>query len=74
MVPTPYIRLHVARYADPSTLWLFVLADFAALPLRAEPIQHSEALGPLRALADGTRLQILELLAAIDRILDWSTR
>lgn len=31
---------------------------------RTEPIQRSEVLGPLRALADDTRLQILELLAA----------
>jgi hypothetical protein len=64
VAPTPHIRLHAARLGDPTTLWLFVLADFAALPLRAEPFQRGEALGPLRALGDETRLQILELLAA----------
>ncbi len=36
---------------------------------RVEPIQRSEVLGPLRALTDDTRLQILELLALNERML-----
>lgn len=62
-VPAPYIRLHASRLGSTSTLWIFVIADHWALPLRSEPIQRSEVLGPLRALGDDTRLQLLELLA-----------
>ncbi len=37
--------------------------------LRTKPIQRSEVLGPLRALTDDTRLQILELLALNEQML-----
>ena len=63
-VPSPFVHLHGARLGSPSTLWLFMHADPWTLPMRSEPIQRSEALRPLQALADETRLQILELLAA----------
>lgn len=36
---------------------------------RTKPIQRSEVLGPIRALADDTRLQILELLALNEQML-----
>ncbi|MEM7034921.1 MAG: metalloregulator ArsR/SmtB family transcription factor [Chloroflexota bacterium] len=68
-VPTPYIRLHACRFGSTDTVWIFVLADFWSLPLRDEPIKRSEALSPLRALADDSRLRILELLAAHDVLL-----
>ena len=63
VVPSPHVRLHAARFDD-TTIWVFVLADFWTLPLREEPINRSEVLGPLQALADDTRLRLLELLAA----------
>src|SRR5215207_1699132 len=37
--------------------------------LRTKPVQRSEVLGPLRALTDDTRLQILELLALNEQML-----
>lgn len=67
-VPSPYIRLHASRFGSNSTIWVFVLANYWSLPLRAEPIQRSEVLGPLRALADDTRLHLLEALAAHEKL------
>lgn len=63
-VPSPHVHLHAARFGSPNTIWIFALANFWTLPLRTEPIQRSEVLGPLSALADDTRLHILELLAS----------
>jgi hypothetical protein len=62
-VLSPYIRLHAARFGSDTTIWVFVLGHFNALPLRAAPIKRGELLRPLSALADDTRLHILELLA-----------
>ncbi|MEZ4734145.1 MAG: metalloregulator ArsR/SmtB family transcription factor [Caldilineaceae bacterium] len=62
-VPSPHVHLHAERFGSPDTIWVFALANFWTLPLRTEPIQRSEVLGPLAALADETRLHILELLA-----------
>ena len=62
-VISPYIRLHAARLGSPDTIWVFVLGNPANLPLRAAPINRREVLRPLQALADESRLQILELLA-----------
>lgn len=69
MVPSPYLHFQAARFTKqtdgtPTTLWLFLWADFWVWPMRTEPIQRSEVLSPLNALADETRLRILELLAA----------
>lgn len=68
IVPSPYIGLHAARFEEPDILWVFMLADFWRLPMRTEPIQRGEIMGPASALADDTRLQILELLAAHDEL------
>ena len=65
-VPSPYIRLRAARLNSPDTLRIFMLADFWTWPLRTEPIKRSEISGAAHALADDTRLRILELLAAHD--------
>lgn len=62
-VPSPHVHLHAERFGSANTIWIFALANFWTLPLRTEPIQRSEVLGPLAALADETRLHILELLA-----------
>ena len=69
LVPSPYLQFQAARFAAPTdaeatTLWLFLWADFWVWPMRTEPIQRSEVLSPINALADETRLRILELLAA----------
>ena len=62
-VPSPHVHLHAERFGSPNTIWIFALANFWTLPLRTEPIQRTEVLAPLSALADETRLYILELLA-----------
>jgi len=61
-VLSPHIRLHAARFGSDTTIWVFVLGHFTALPLRAAPIKRAELIRPLTALADDTRLHILELL------------
>lgn len=67
-VPSPYIHLHAACFGHPTTLWLFLWADPWTWPMRSEPIQRSEILGPASALADYTRLCILELLAVHEEL------
>ena len=68
IVPSPYIHLYATRFGSPETLWLFMLADFWQLPMRTEPIKRGEVKGPASALADDTRLRILELLAAHEEL------
>ncbi|MEM7128847.1 MAG: metalloregulator ArsR/SmtB family transcription factor [Chloroflexota bacterium] len=68
IVPSPYIRLHASRLDSLNTLWVFMLADFWQLPMRTEPIKRGEVKGPANALADDTRLRILELLAAHEEL------
>jgi DNA-binding MarR family transcriptional regulator len=67
-VLSPHIRLHAARFGSATAIWVFVLGHFKALPLRAAPIKRGELLRPLTALADETRLHILELLAHHDEL------
>ncbi|MEZ4870037.1 MAG: metalloregulator ArsR/SmtB family transcription factor [Caldilineaceae bacterium] len=67
-VPSPHLHLRVSRFGSATTLWVFALANFWSLPLRTEPIQRGEVLGPINALADDTRLRILELLAASEEL------
>ncbi len=67
-VLSPHIRLHAARFGSDTTIWVFVLGHFTTLPLRAAPIKRGELLRPLTALADDTRLHILELLAHHDAL------
>jgi DNA-binding transcriptional ArsR family regulator len=62
-VLTPHVRLHAERFGSPDTIWVFVLAHFPSLAVRAAPIRRGELLRPLVALADDSRLHILELLA-----------
>lgn len=67
-VLSPHIRLHAARFGSDMTIWVFVLGHFNLLPLRTAPIKRGELLRPLTALADDTRLHILELLAYHDEL------
>ena len=69
LVPSPTIQLHVARFGDPTKVWLFMHADPWTWPTRTEPIKRGEVLNPVNALADDTRLRILELLAAHEQLL-----
>lgn len=59
---SPHARLYVGRLGDADAAYVF--ATFEAAMMRQEPIQTAEVLGPLSALADDTRLRVLQLLAA----------
>lgn len=59
---SPHARLFVDRFGSADTVWVF--ARFEAAMLRQSPIARAEALGPLTALADDTRLHLLQILAA----------
>ncbi|NJN82051.1 MAG: metalloregulator ArsR/SmtB family transcription factor [Caldilineaceae bacterium] len=68
-VPTPYLELHAARFGEPEHIYIFALAEFQTLPLRQEPIKIGELLSPLKALADESRLGLLQLMAAHEEML-----
>jgi biotin operon repressor len=68
-VLSPHIGPHAARFDSSTTIWVFVRARAEELPLRQTPIKRIELVGPLSALADETRLQILELLAQHEQLL-----
>lgn len=59
---SPHVAYCVADFGAPNTAHVFVQADSAIL--RLAPVNPAEVLGPLGALADETRLRLLELLAA----------
>lgn len=60
LVLSPHLRAQLARFDQGETLW--VVRTFDPQLLRRDPLRRAEALGPLNALADDTRLRILELL------------
>jgi DNA-binding transcriptional ArsR family regulator len=60
LVFSPHLRVHCTRLGSSDTLW--VVRTFDPQLLRREPLRRAEVLGPLGALADETRLRILELL------------
>ncbi len=70
---SPHVGPYASRFGSDNTLWLFVRGRSQRddptqrptldLPLRQTPIKRVELVGPFSALADETRLQILELLA-----------
>jgi len=62
LVWSPHLTAHCTRLASPGTLW--VVRRFDPQLLRRDPLRRAEVLGPLTALADATRLHILELLVA----------
>lgn len=57
---SPHLAAHCTRLAPRDTLW--VVRKFDPQLLRRDPLRRAEVLGPLNALADDTRLRILELL------------
>lgn len=68
LVPSPYLHFQAARFGTPTTLHIFLWADFWVWPMRTEPIQRTEVLRAISALDDESRLQILELLAASEEL------
>jgi DNA-binding transcriptional ArsR family regulator len=60
VVLSPHLHVHLASFDQGETLW--VVRTFDPQLLRRDPLRRAEALGPLNALADDTRLRILELL------------
>lgn len=63
LVMSPVVRLYATRFGSPDTLWVFALATPENLAVRSAPIKRIELVRPLQALADESRLHILELLA-----------
>jgi hypothetical protein len=63
VVLQPHVRLFAARFGSPDTLWLFVRPSPENLAVRSAPIKRAELVRPFAALADESRLHILELLA-----------
>lgn len=68
-VLSPHIGPYAARFGSATTIWIFVRGRAEDLPLRQTPIKRVELVEPLSALADETRLRILELLAQHDELL-----
>lgn len=60
LVWSPHLLAHCTHLGHSDTLW--VVRKFDPQLLRRDPLRRAEVLGPLNALADDTRLRILELL------------
>lgn len=60
LVLSPHLPAQLVRFDQGETLW--VVRTFDPQLLRRDPLRRAEVLGPLNALADDTRLRILELL------------
>jgi hypothetical protein len=69
LVPSPHVGRHIAHVYREETLYLFYSAprNFATLG-RSQPIGRKELLLRIEALADETRLQILEMFATRDEL------
>ena len=61
-VLSPHAPLEIARFGKPGVVHVF--ARFDPAMLRQAPVRRAEVIGPLSALADDTRLRLLEALAA----------
>ena len=61
LVWSPHLIAHCSRFGSSDTLWL--MRKFDPRVMRRDPLSRAEVLGPLSALADDTRLRILEFLA-----------
>jgi len=63
IVPSPHAGPLTMRFGSTTTLWLFVQPHAPTRTASRPSAKRAELVGPLTALADDTRLQILELLA-----------
>jgi len=63
IVPSPHVGPLTMRFGSTTTLWLFVQPHAGKRTVSRPSAKRTELVGPLTALADDTRLQILELLA-----------
>jgi DNA-binding transcriptional ArsR family regulator len=61
LVFSPHLLAYCTRFGSGDTLW--VVRKFDPQLLRRDPLSRAEVLGPLNALADDTRLRILEWLS-----------
>lgn len=59
-VLSPHAPLELARLGEPGVIHVFTRFDPAML--RQAPVRRAEVIGPLSALADDTRLRLLEAL------------
>lgn len=68
-VPSPHVGRYVTRLEGEATIWRFFDAprNFPVL-MRSAPVGRAELIGRLNALADDTRLRILELFAEHDQL------
>ena len=62
----PHVRLFASRFGSADTIWVFARPSPENLSMRSAPIKRIELVRPFAALADETRLHILELLAQGD--------
>ncbi|MFN8445317.1 MAG: metalloregulator ArsR/SmtB family transcription factor [Caldilineaceae bacterium] len=60
LVISPHLVGYCNRFASPDTLWVFT--KFDPQWMRRDPLTRAEVLAPLSALADESRLRVLELL------------
>jgi DNA-binding transcriptional ArsR family regulator len=60
LVWSPHLVAYCNRFGSRDTLWVF--RRFEPQLMRRDPLRRAEVLRPLSALADETRLRILELL------------
>lgn len=60
LVISPHLFGYCNRFASPDTLWVF--SKFDPQWMRRDPLTRAEVLAPLSALADESRLRVLELL------------
>jgi DNA-binding transcriptional ArsR family regulator len=60
LVWSPHLLAYCNRFGSSDTLW--VMRKFDPQLMRRDPLSRAEVLRPLTALADDTRLRILELL------------
>jgi len=65
-VLSPHAPLEVARLGEPGVVHVFARFDPALM--RRAHVRRVEVVGPLSALADDTRLRILELLTKHDEL------
>ena len=68
-VPSPHVGLYASKFGTDTILWVFVNTTvIMGWTLRQAPVGRPELLARLSALADETRLRILELLSRVEKL------